>query len=113
RAWRGSTPCRTHSDRPASRGNLRRAERLHVSRRRELAQGLGLELTDAFAGEPDDAADLLEVARILAVEPEAHLEDAALAVAQAGEPLAELFVTQVRLGELFGIAGVGVGDHVA
>src|SRR5207342_3582285 len=93
--------------------DLRRAQRLHVGRCRELAQGLGLELADALAGEPDDAADLLEVARVLAVEPEPHLEDAALAVAEPGYPLAELLVAQVRLGQLLGIPGVGVGDHVA
>src|SRR6185436_16876169 len=78
---------------------LGRAQRLHAGRRGQLAQRLGLELADALARQSDDAADLLEVARVLAVEPEAQLEDQALALAQAGQALAQPLVTQVRLGQ--------------
>src|SRR5262249_60612919 len=63
------------------------AERLHVGGGGQLAQSLCLQLAHSLASESDDAADLLEVARVVAVEAEPQLEDQALALAQAGQPL--------------------------
>src|SRR5215210_3985077 len=63
-----------------SPASARPAEPLRLGQRLELAQRVGLDLADALARHPEGAADLLERARLLAVEPVAHGDHAALAL---------------------------------
>src|SRR6476659_4402548 len=61
------------------------AQLLRVGQRPQLLQALVLDLADALAGDVERAADLVERARVLAVEAVAQLEHAALAQAQRPE----------------------------
>src|ERR1022692_4134836 len=61
----------------------------------QFAQGLGLDLADAFAGDLVLVADLLQRARVAVVQPVAELQDSALALRQAVEHLAKLALEQV------------------
>src|SRR5579875_274232 len=65
------------------------AQLLGLSQRLQLLQRLILDLPDALAGDVERAADLVERARMLATEAVAQLEDAALAVAQVLQRLAQ------------------------
>src|SRR5215468_6237338 len=63
-------------------------ERLELARARrvpELAQGLGLDLADALAGDREALAHLLERVLGAVAEPEAHLDDLLLAGGQGLE----------------------------
>jgi Holliday junction resolvasome RuvABC ATP-dependent DNA helicase subunit len=51
----------------------------------ELAQGLGLDLADAFAGDREVLADLLQGVLAAAPQPEAHLDHLLLAGSQGLE----------------------------
>src|SRR4030067_15102 len=58
----------------------------------ELAQGLGLDLADALAGDLELLADLLEGVLVAVAQAEAHLEDPALAVRQRFQGLLDLLL---------------------
>src|SRR4051812_35258157 len=62
---------------------LRRVpQTLRLGQHLELLERVVLDLADALARDPERAADLLERARLLAGQPEAHLDDLALALRQ-------------------------------
>src|SRR5689334_13375097 len=89
------------------------AELLRLGQRLKLLERLVLDLPDPLARHVERAADLVERARMLAAEAVAQLEDAALAVAQVLQRLA-----QSLLGEDLGRAlvrrlGALVGDELA
>src|SRR5215207_951337 len=86
---------------------LRRGERL------ELLQRLVLDLADPLAGDVEGAADLVERARMLAAEPVAELEHAALAVGEVLEGLLERLLGEQLGGALEGGLGALIGDELA
>src|SRR5439155_4177442 len=69
-------------------------ELLSLGEGAKLFQRLILDLPDALAGDAERAADLVERARCLAVQPEAHLEHAAFALAEHLEGAGERLVPQ-------------------
>jgi len=71
----------------------------------ELAQSLGLDLTDALAGDLELLADFLQGVLVPAAQAEAHLEDLRFALGQAFEGLLDL-LAQIDMDD-----GVGRGDH--
>src|ERR1700693_3543663 len=90
-----------------------------VARRREAGQSLPFELAYALAGEIQLVTDRLERPR-LAVEAEAELEDAALALRERGggggervECAADALAAERLLGLFERIRGVAVGEQVA
>ena len=64
------------------------AQALRLAAAAQLGQCLGLDLADALAGEAEALADLVEGARPVVAQAVAQLDDAALAVREAGEDLA-------------------------
>src|SRR4051812_42978605 len=89
------------------------AQLLRLGQRLELLQRLVLDLADALAGDVERAAHLVQRARVLAAQAVAQLEDAALAVGEVLQRLA-----QRLLGEDLGRAlvrrlGALVGDELA
>src|ERR687889_2144944 len=104
RAFRGSPPAQALRD---------VAELLGLRERLQLLQRLVLDLADALARHVERAAHLVERAWVLPAEPVAELEDAALAVGEVLQRLA-----QRLLGEDLGCALVRglralVGDELA
>src|SRR3954468_23685858 len=100
----------SRSPRRAARTSGYVSELLRLGEALKLLQRLVLDLADPLARHVERAADLVERPRMLAPEPVAQLEHAALAVAQVLERLA-----QGLLGEDFGSPLVGrlgpfVGD---
>src|SRR5947199_4697498 len=89
------------------------AQLLGLGQRLELLEGLVLDLADALARDVERPADLVERARVLAAEPVAQLEDAALAVAQVLEGLAQRLLGEDLGGALVGRLGALVGDELA
>src|SRR3954452_16472221 len=89
------------------------AELLRLGQRLQLLQRLVLDLADALARDVERAADLVERARVLAAEPVAELEHAALAVAQILEGLEECFLGEDLGGPLVWGLGPLVGDELA
>src|SRR5262249_29733206 len=89
------------------------AELLRLGERAQLLERLVLDLTDALARDVERPADLVERAGRLAVQPEAHLEHAALALAEhlegAGERLVAERQRSLLVGERLGL----VLDEVA
>ena len=69
----------------------------------ELAQSLGLDLTDAFAGDLELLADFLQGVLVPVAQAEAHLEDLRFALGKAFEGLLDL-LAQIDMDD-------GVGDH--
>ena len=65
------------------------AQLLRLGERLQLLQRLVLDLADPLAGDVERAADLVERARVLAAEPVAELEHAALAVGEVLQRLAQ------------------------
>src|SRR3954468_14082216 len=65
------------------------AQLLRLSQRLQLLQRLVLDLTDALAGDVERPPDLVERARVVAAEPVAQLEHAALAVGEVLQRLAQ------------------------
>src|SRR5205814_1128646 len=61
------------------------SQRDAVRERAQLLRGLVLDLADSLTRDVERAADLVERARVLAVEPVAQLEDTPLAQAQRAE----------------------------
>src|SRR5258707_5443990 len=89
------------------------AQLLRLGQRLQLLQRLVLDLADPLARDVERPPDLVQRPRMLAAEPVAELEHAALAVAQVLERLAQRF-----LGQDFGrslVRGLGplVGDELA
>src|SRR5436190_12887003 len=78
------------------------AELLRLGERAQLLQRLVLDLADALAGDVERAADLVERARGLAVQAEAHLDHAALALAEHLQRAAERLVPQRQRRPLVG-----------
>src|SRR4051794_5038183 len=78
----------------------------------ELLQALVLDLADALAGDVERPAHLVERAGVLAVEPVAQLEDAALAVRERPEDPLQRLCPHRHLGRLVGQRHVGVGEEV-
>src|ERR1035441_3173460 len=79
----------------------------------QFAQGLGLDLADAFAGDLVLLADLLQRARIAVIQAIAELQDSALALRQAIEHFAQAALKQVKAGDLAWVLGGPVFDQVA
>ena len=88
----------------------RRPRRARGSRRG--AERLALELAHALARETELGADRLERPRV-ALEAEAKLEDAPLALGQRVERLADALLAQRLLGLLERIRGLAVGEEIA
>ena len=72
-----------------------------------------LDLADALARDVERAADLVERARLLAVEPVAQLEHHPLALGERAEDRAQRLALQRRLGELVRERRGLVGEEVA
>src|SRR4051794_30027235 len=86
---------------------------LGLAQRLQLFEALVLDLADPLAGDVEGAADLVQGPRVLAAEPVAELEHAALAVGEVLERLFEgLFGKQVR-GPIERALGLLVGDELA
>ena len=73
------------------------AQLLASGRMAQLAQGLGLDLADAFARDVELLADLLERVRLAVGQTEAHPQHLLLARGQRGQNLLKL-LTQQRVG---------------
>src|SRR6478752_6585760 len=100
------TRCQT----PAS-GDI--AELVRLRQRAELLQALVLDLPDALARDLERPADLVERARLLAVQAVAQLEHPALAIVQRAEALRERRRAECGVGRLFGERRVLVLDELA
>src|SRR3569833_1952063 len=90
-----------------------RAQLLRSARVAQLAQGLGLDLADALAGDVELLADFLEGVVGVHVDAEAHAQHLRLPRGEAGEHVAH-GLHQAGLGRrLARRGGVGVLDEVA
>src|SRR6187455_2564512 len=79
----------------------------------QFAESLGFDLTDAFAGDAELAADFLEGAAGAVDQAESLLEDGTLTLVKAVEHVLELVAQQVSRGHLHRTDG-GVGlDEIA
>src|SRR3954471_19396303 len=88
------------------------AELLRLRERLQLLERLVLDLADALARDVERAPHLVERARVLAAEPVAELEDAALAVGQVLQRLAQRLLREDLRGALVGRLGALVGDEL-
>src|SRR3954451_13590548 len=88
------------------------AELLGLRERLQLLQRLVLDLADALARDVERPPDLVERARVLAAEPVAELEDAALAVGEVLQRLAQRLLREDLGGALVGRLGALVGDEL-
>src|SRR4051794_16381397 len=79
----------------------------------KLLEGLVLDLADALARDVERAPDLVERARVLAAEAVAELEDAALAVGEVLQGLAQRLLGEDLGGALVRGLGALVGDELA
>src|SRR4051812_20602814 len=93
-------------------GNCLRGEPCELAERRESCEGLALELADALARQVELVADRLERPR-LALEAEAQLEDAPLALRQRVERAADALAAQRLLRLVERVGGLAVGEQVA
>src|SRR3954449_5248195 len=89
-----------------------RSEAGELTQRCEPRQRLALELPDALARQVELMADRLERPR-LALEPEAELEDAPLALGQRVQRLPHALPAQRLLGLVERVRGFAVGEQVA
>src|SRR5919197_2021895 len=87
-------------------------DRDEVAQRPEPGQRLALELPDALAGQVELVADRLERPR-LALEAEAKLEDAPLALREGVERAPHALPAERLLGLVERICGLAVGEEVA
>ena len=78
-----------------------------------FAEGLGLDLADAFAGDLELPADLLERAAVAVHESEALFEDLTLALGEGREHVANLVLEQADGRDVRRIFGRAVGDEIA
>ena len=89
------------------------AQLLASGRMAQLAQGLGLDLADAFARDVELLADLLERVRLAVGQTEAHPQHLLLARGQRGQNLLKLLAQQ-RVGRfLRRLRGLVVLNEVA
>src|SRR5205814_6233120 len=88
-------------------------ERLRLRKRAELLQALVLDLTNPLARDVERPPHLVERPRMLAVEPVAQFEDAALARGEAAEHALQRRFPQLHLGDLVRKRLVLVGEEVA
>src|SRR3954447_18760985 len=88
-------------------------ELLRLGEALKLLERLVLDLADALARDVERPADLVERARVLAAEAVAQLEDAALAVGQVLEGLAQRFLGEDLRRALVRRLGALVGDELA
>src|SRR6476620_1793911 len=91
--------------------NLRRSDGLELTQRRESSQRLALQLPHPLAGELELIADRLQRPR-LALETEAQLEDAPLALGQSVESAPDALASQRLLGLVERICSLAVGEKV-
>src|SRR3954447_17787675 len=89
------------------------AQPLRLGQRLQLLQGVVLDLADPLARDVERAADLLQRPRPLAGQPEAHLDDLALALRQSSKSAAHVVAPQVLGGQLERRLGRMVLDEVA
>src|ERR1700730_899317 len=116
-----SLPCRLDDVSPRRRGRaeLSRsslAEGLALDglgQRPQLLQALALDLADPLARDVEGSADLIQRARMLAVEPVAELEHLALPARERAEDLAQRLLAQRHRGGFVGQLLVLVGEEVA
>src|SRR5919198_3638488 len=76
------------------------AEPLGLGQRLELLERVVLDLADPLARDAEGAADLLERARLPALEPEAQLDHLPLALGQRLERLLDVLAAQRERGLL-------------
>src|SRR6476661_2262312 len=89
------------------------AQLLRLGQRLQLLQRLVLDLADALARDVERPPDLVERARVLAAEPVAELEHAALAVGEVLQRLAERLLGEDLRRALVRGLGALVGDELA
>jgi hypothetical protein len=89
------------------------AELLGLREGLQLLERLVLDLADALARHVERAADLVERAGVLAAQAVAQLEDAALAVGEVLERLAQRLLGEDLGGALVRRLGALVGDELA
>src|SRR5215207_6168841 len=89
------------------------AELLRLSQGLKLLEALVLDLPDALAGDVEGPPHLVERARMLAAEPVAELEHAALAVGEVLEGLLQRLLGEQLGGALEGGLGTLIGDELA
>src|SRR5437899_11339963 len=88
------------------------AELLSLGEALELLERLVLDLADALARDVERPPDLVERARVLAVEPVAKLEHATLPVRKRGEDPLQRLLTHRNLGGLVGQRHVLVREEM-
>src|ERR687886_2776718 len=89
------------------------AQLLRLGQRLQLLQRLVLDLPDALARHVERAAHLVERPRMLAAEAVPELEDAALAVGEVLQRLAQRLLREDLGGALVRRLGALVGDELA
>src|SRR3954470_3841816 len=89
-----------------------RRDHLHLAKVRETAEGVELDLTDAFAGEAEPLTDLLERLRLLVDESVAQDEHLPLTVSQCLERDGESLTAECALDALLR-QRIVAGDEVA
>ena len=89
------------------------AQLLRLGEALQLLERLVLDLADALARDVERAPDLVERARVLAAEAVAQLEDAALAVGEVLQRLAQRLLGEDLGGALVRRLGALVGDELA
>src|SRR3954471_14946299 len=89
------------------------AELLGLRERLQLLERLVLDLADALARHVERATHLVQRARVLAAEPVAQLEHAALAVGEVLQGLAQRLLGEDLRDALVGGLGPLVGDELA
>jgi len=76
----------------------------------QLGHGLGFDLSDAFSGDPVDAADFIEGARLAVGEPESQPDDAGVALGECGKYGLQLVLQQREADHVRRDDGLGVLD---
>src|SRR3954449_5474291 len=110
RTWRGLRKHGWERFRP-SLGHV--AQLLRLGERLKLLERLVLDLADALARHVERAAHLVEGPRVLAAQPVAELEHAALAVGEVLQRLAQRLLREDLRGALVRRLGPLVGDELA
>ncbi len=87
-------------------------EALRFGQGREGLERVVLDLADPLAGDTEGAADLLERPRLTAIEAEAQLDDASLALGQRGQRVLDLRALQRDRGLLERRLGQLIFDEV-